>query len=254
MNTFELSRAFFDYCTNNPDKIKTGTIALYYFIIDHSNRLGWPEKFGLPSQYAMTIIGISRHQTYYSYLSELEAAGFINVVEKSRNQYNSTIISLVNGCAKNATARAQAIVEHAHKRWTGTRTSDGSIIKHKTINIKHKHTNNNKVDSDEQNLVSDKIDFEKLINFFNETFSKSVKVFPEPIKKKYLSLLKKGYSKEDIIIAMRKAAGDQFHIENGYKHLTLEFFSRPDKVEKFSTMLEPKPEKHEEYSLRKSFN
>ena len=138
MNTFELSKAFFDYCLNNPDKIKTGHIALYYFIIDHCNRLGWPDKVGLPSHYAMTVLGVSRYETYNSYLTGLVECGFVNIVEKSKNQYSATIISLSNAVLKNSEAHSTAIVQHIAERPYSTPESDSSILKPKTLNLKPK--------------------------------------------------------------------------------------------------------------------
>src|SRR5574343_1805952 len=128
MNTFELSRVFFDYCINNPDRIKTGNIALYYFIIDHCNRLGWPDKIGLPSYYAITVLGISRYETYKSYLNTLVECGFVNIVEISKNQYSSTVISLNGAVLKNRKANRKAIVNHTVEQWVDTPDSNSSII------------------------------------------------------------------------------------------------------------------------------
>jgi hypothetical protein len=45
--------------------------------------------------------------------------------------------------------------------------------------------------------------------------------------------LKEGYTKKDIITAMKAAKKDDYHKDNGYKYCTLEFFSRPDKLDRF---------------------
>ena len=49
MNSYDLSRAFFDWAYENPELVNPNHVALYFFIIEHCNRLGWKDKFGLPS-------------------------------------------------------------------------------------------------------------------------------------------------------------------------------------------------------------
>lgn len=141
MNTFELSRVFFDYCINNPDKIKTGNIALYYFIIDHCNRLGWPEKVGLPSYYAMSVLGIARYETYKSYLQTLVDCGFVNIVELSKNQYTSTVISLNGAKLKYSKPHSTAIGNQIDEQSESTPDSNSTIIKPKTLNLKQETLN-----------------------------------------------------------------------------------------------------------------
>lgn len=50
MNGYELSRKWFDWCFENPEKINPNHSAMYFFIIEHCNRLGWKDKFGLPTE------------------------------------------------------------------------------------------------------------------------------------------------------------------------------------------------------------
>lgn len=94
-----------------------------------------------------------------------------------------------------------------------------------TVKVKDKETNNVSIET---------IDFDSLIKFFNETFKKQSKVISDVIKKKYILRLKV-FKKEDIFNAMKNAAKDSFHIDNNFKHCTLEFFSRADKIDNFSS-------------------
>lgn len=100
-----------------------------------------------------------------------------------------------------------------------------------------KADNDSDSDNDIDIINKDKliIFFELIQNHFNETFNKRSRVFPEAIKKKYKTALKEGYNIEDIKQAMTNAAKDSFHKENNYKFCTLEFFSRIEKIDKFST-------------------
>lgn len=86
------------------------------------------------------------------------------------------------------------------------------------------------------NVTVNVIDWIKLIEVYNLILNKKSKVIPEPVKKKYLQRLKDGYTKQDIITAMKNAKKDEFHKTTvpPYKHLTLEFFSRPDKIDRFT--------------------
>jgi len=92
MNGYELSRKWFDWSFENPEKISPNHSALYFFAIEHCNRLGWREKFGFPTEMAKDAIGIKSYTTYIKTLNDLVDWGFIKMVEKSKNQYSSNII------------------------------------------------------------------------------------------------------------------------------------------------------------------
>lgn len=94
MNAYNLSRMWFDFAFDNPEQIKPAHCALYFFAIEHCNRLGWKKKFGLPSSMAMEAIGIKSYNTYKSTLADLVEWGFVEMVQKSKNQYSSNIIAL----------------------------------------------------------------------------------------------------------------------------------------------------------------
>ena len=94
INGYSLSRSWFDFCFENPEKVRPNHTALYFFCIEHCNRLGWKKKFGLPTSMAMEAIGIRSYNTYKKALDELVEFGFIEMVEKSKNQYSSNIVAL----------------------------------------------------------------------------------------------------------------------------------------------------------------
>jgi len=93
MNGYELSRAWFDWSFENPEKISPNHTALYFFAIEHCNRLGWRKKFGFPTEMAKDAIGIKSYNTYSKTLSDLVEWGFIIMIEKSKNQYSSNYFS-----------------------------------------------------------------------------------------------------------------------------------------------------------------
>lgn len=81
-----------------------------------------------------------------------------------------------------------------------------------------------------------KIDWEKLLNQFNKITGKNTKVINQQVKNKILARLKEGYSKQDLLNAIENCFNDPYHKETNHKYLTLEFISRTDKMEKYSTM------------------
>lgn len=96
MDGFKLLRDFWDFAFENPHKISTNHCALYCYIINHSNRLGWKDIMGLPTDITKEAVGIKSYKTYIKTLNDLIDLGFVILIEKSRNQYSSNIIALVN--------------------------------------------------------------------------------------------------------------------------------------------------------------
>lgn len=115
-NGYELSKNWFDFCFENPEKITPSHTALYFFIIEHCNRLGWKEKFGLPTQMAMEAIGVKNWRTYSKSFKDLASFGFINVIESSKNQYSATVIALVKNTKANTKALTKAMQKHVQKQ------------------------------------------------------------------------------------------------------------------------------------------
>jgi len=116
MNSYELSRAFFDWSFENPEKVTPTHVAMYFFIIEHCNRLGWKEKFGLPTTMVKEAIGIKNFRTYTNTLNELVEWGFIKMIEKSKNQYSSNIIAIVKNTTASAKALDKALQKHSQKQ------------------------------------------------------------------------------------------------------------------------------------------
>ena len=138
MNSYELSRMFWDWSFENPDKVKPNHSALYFFIIEHCNRLGWKNKFGLPTTMAKEAIGIRSYNTYINTLNDLVEFGFITLIEKSKNQYSSNIVALSNNNKALDKALDKALIKHGLKQGE----SIDSIDKQLTIEQINKETIN----------------------------------------------------------------------------------------------------------------
>lgn len=116
MSSYELSRIFFDWSYENPEKVNPNHIALYFFIIEHNNRLGWKPKFGLPMQMAMDAIGIKNYRTWAKTFNDLVEFGFIEVFQKSKNQYSANIIGIVKNTKATTKALSKATQTHSQKQ------------------------------------------------------------------------------------------------------------------------------------------
>ena len=115
MNIYDLSRNFFNFSFENPEKIKPNHIAIYFFAVEHCNRLGWKQKFGLPTTMVMEAIGIKSYTTYINSLNDLVSYGFIKMIEKSKNQYSSNIVALSNFDKAHDKALDKALIKHTSK-------------------------------------------------------------------------------------------------------------------------------------------
>tara|TARA_R100001244_G_C5162287_1_gene131103 strand:+ start:256 stop:999 length:744 start_codon:yes stop_codon:yes gene_type:complete len=135
LNSYELSRAWFDWCFENPEKITPNHSALYFFCIEHCNRLGWKEKFGLPTTMAKEAIGIKSYNTYIKTLNSLVDWGFINLIQKSTNQYSANIIALSNINKPLNKALDKALIKHGSKQRESISSIDKQENKEQNNNI-----------------------------------------------------------------------------------------------------------------------
>lgn len=157
INGYNLSRNWFDFCFENPEITKPNHTALYFFAIEHCNRLGWKQKFGFPTTMVMEAIGIKSYNTYINTLNDLVGFGFIEMIEKSKNQYSANIIALSNKVKALDKALDKAFIKHGTKQCESTVQSIDSIIKQ--INNKQltiEQLNNKQIDFLKDFLNKDK--------------------------------------------------------------------------------------------------
>lgn len=93
---------------------------MYFFIIEHCNRLWWKEKFGLPMEMTKDAIGIKNYRTYSDTLSDLIEWWFIKEIQKSKNQYSSCIIAIAENTKAHTKALDKALQKHSKKQVHGT--------------------------------------------------------------------------------------------------------------------------------------
>jgi hypothetical protein len=132
INGYKLSRNWFNYAFDNPEKIRPIHTAIYFFAIEHCNRLGWKEKFGFPTQMAMEAIGIKNWRTYNNALTDLVDWGFLDLIEKSKNQYSSCTIRLCKKGKSTVEALDKALSKHGQKQVNSTVVIDKQTNKEQT--------------------------------------------------------------------------------------------------------------------------
>lgn len=89
-------------------------------------------------------------------------------------------------------------------------------------------------------IASDKIDFKKLIEYINKQTGREFKVINDAVKRKFNARLKEGYSKDDILSAIKNAVRDEFHRDKNFKYLTPEYFSRSATIDQHRSTIERK--------------
>ena len=149
---YDLSRDWFDFCYENPEKITPTHTALYFFAIEHCNRLGWKPKFGLPTEMTKEAIGVKSTHTYIKVFNDIVSFGFFKLIEKSKNQYSSNIIAL----SKNDKALYKALDKAQAKHYTNheqsTIQSNDTINKLLNIELLNIELINNNIDLISKNL------------------------------------------------------------------------------------------------------
>ena len=143
MNSYELTRSWFNFAFENPNA-KVHHTALFCWIIELNNRLGWKNEFGLPTNSTMEGLSIGNKLTYLNTLNDLSEWGFISIIKPSKNQYQSCIISICR--SENATALHTALdtalIQHCNSIDNGTVPIDKQLnketIKHNKLDLLNK--------------------------------------------------------------------------------------------------------------------
>ena len=114
MNGYTLTRNWYNYKFEHPSKVRHVHSDLYFYIIDLWNRLGQKKEFGLPTMITMESVGIGSYNTYKKTLNDLIDFGFIKLIQESKNQHISKIIS-ISALSKNDKATDKAL-DKAHTK------------------------------------------------------------------------------------------------------------------------------------------
>lgn len=164
LDYYSLMRAFWDFAFENPELIKPVHCALFAFTVEHCNRLGWKQKFGLPASMVLDAIGIKSYSVYKKTFDDLVDFGFIDVIQYSKNQHSSNVIALKENCKANYKAYDKANTKHVTKQLT----KHGEYNK---TNIPITNLPINNEDEEEKNSIINNKNLEHLLSLKNESQS-----------------------------------------------------------------------------------
>lgn len=210
MDIFKLISRYVEFCEKNPENINNTASALYLYLLNLNNKLGWPEKFGLPRDHVMVVLGTSSHKTYTKAIEYLIQNGFIKQLSKSQNQYQSNVFALV----KNATARLKQLPQHVPKLDNSKSCIDIPI---KTI----KDNINTRV--------------ENFVQFVNQTFGRNYRVTDKVIGNFKARVITDKYESEVLKQVIRNLKQSTYHIDTNFSYCTPEFCLRTGTIEKYKS-------------------
>ena len=170
LDYYSLMRNFWDFAFENPELIKPVHCALYAFTVEHCNRLGWKQKFGLPASMVLDAIGIKSYSVYKKTFDDLVDFGFIEVIQYSKNQHSSNVVALKENCKANYKAYDKANTKHVSKQLTKHITTH--LTKHgeyNNTNIPYTNLPINNVDEEEKKININNKNLEHLLSLKNES-------------------------------------------------------------------------------------
>jgi len=132
---------------------------------------------------------------------------------------------------------------NAKKRWEKKSEDNATAsIPHNENHAIKKREEEKREDKNEVITQNTKVlvDWKRLLNTFNEITGKNCRVVNTKTKNQLKARLKEGYTKEDIVHAIKTCFKEDYHVETNHKHLTLEFITRADKLDKYVNITEKK--------------
>jgi hypothetical protein len=136
MNGYDLTRAWYNFKFDNPDKVKHIHSDFYFYLVDQWNRLGQKSTFGLPTSVTMEALQIGSYNTYKKALYDLVEFGFVKIVCESKNQHQSKIVALSEIDKATDKALDKATIKASDE---ATDKATDTIIKQETIQQRTKN-------------------------------------------------------------------------------------------------------------------
>ena len=91
-----------------------------------------------------------------------------------------------------------------------------------------------KIKEDKKNNSVPLFDWDGFLKFYNDTFNKKTRLINDNTKKKFLKLLKDGYTKEDILKAMITVKNDEWAKNKKYGYCSHLYFTRLDVIDRYA--------------------
>lgn len=131
MNTYLISKAFFEKIYDIPEA-KPPDIALFFYIIDLANRLGWPKHVPLKTDVTLASIKVGNRKTLKRSLENLNNWRIIEIISWAKNQYDATNIVRI----KCFDIKAKALSKAVQMQSQNTAESLPIYINNKLLNFK----------------------------------------------------------------------------------------------------------------------
>lgn len=189
MNGYNLTRRFFDWAFSHRADFKPTVSALYFYLIEVCNKLGWKPEFSISAKECMEGMGVSGYNTYKQAFDILCEHGFIKVLKKSCNSYQANIITLLNfdrvtdevtnkvtdRVSDEVTNKAPTEYERSNEQ------SNGDI--HKT------YKTNKTIKTNSRNIEKQKNSYAEFVTLTSDEYSKLVEEFGENATKRMIQIL-----------------------------------------------------------------
>lgn len=168
----------------------------------------------------------------------IKRGSFITSIETLSNELNLTFQNIRTSLSK--LEKTNEIVKISTNKNTLLTIVKYDEYQNIEVKVTNEQQTTNKQLTTTNNIINKKdiiepINWSILLDFFNEVTGKNCKVVPEKAKSQFKARLKESFTKDDIANAIQNAYNDNYHKETNHKYLTLEFISRADKLERFST-------------------
>lgn len=213
---YELSRQWFDWSYENPEKVNVTHTAMYFFIIEHWNRMGQKEKFGLPAEMTKDALGIKNYKTFSRAFNDLIDWGFLRIHQKSKNQYSANIIALV----KNTKATTKALTKAS--RMHSAKQVHGIVGVDKPNNLLTLEPNTTEVVNEGEAQKTWKDSFEIYKKELDQEYQKLI------TDSEFIENRQKYYPEVNIRLSLEKAVEDFWSTEAGWINKKSKKIARPD--------------------------
>lgn len=175
-NGYILSRNWFNFSFEKKEA-KVQHTALYMWVVELNNRLGWKEEFQLPTIDTMEGLSIGNKNTYISTLNDLVEWKFIQIVKASKNQYQATVIKLCYDKSATAlvTALDTALQQHStqHSDSIGDGIDTGSDPIDKQVNNETEKPNKPKTNK-RSSSSADEVNTNDYLKVYNDFLEKKI--------------------------------------------------------------------------------
>lgn len=177
MNGYNLTHRFFDWAFSHREDFKPTVSALYFYLIEICNKLGWKQEFSISSKECMEGMGVSGYNTYKQAFDTLCKHGFIKVIKKGCNSYQANIITLLNfdRVTDEVTNKATTEYERSNEQ------SNGDI--HKT------YKTNKTIKTNDKSIKKQKNNYAEFVTLTSDEYSKLVEEFGENATKRMIEIL-----------------------------------------------------------------